>query len=60
MPDSINPTGHCADDDESNRRSTRADKREAKPGVSASASQEREASDCIAGRAYEQSNRLVK
>ncbi len=45
---------------ESNRRSTRADKGEAKPGVSASASQGREVSDCIAGRAYAQSNRLVK
>ena len=41
-------------------QSTRADEREAKPGVSASASQEREASDCLAGRAYAQSNRLVK
>src|SRR5712692_2388288 len=32
---------------ESNRRSTRADRREARPGVSPSASQEREASSCI-------------
>src|SRR5437899_1250899 len=34
---------------ESNRRSTRADRREARPGVSPSASQEREASSCIGG-----------
>jgi hypothetical protein len=34
---------------EPNLRKTRADKREARPGVSASASQEREASSSIAG-----------
>src|SRR5882762_8759719 len=34
---------------ESNRRSTRADSREARPGVRPSASQGREASTCIAG-----------
>src|SRR6266849_3672986 len=44
---------------EPNSRSSRADSREASPGVSASASQEREASSSIAPRAYPQNNALV-
>src|ERR1700739_1521734 len=44
---------------EQNSRSSRADSREDSPGVSASASQEREASSSIAPRAYAQNNALV-
>src|SRR6266849_3321315 len=45
---------------EPNSRSKRADRREASPGVSASASQEREASSSIARRAYARNNLVVK
>src|SRR6202030_4782946 len=44
---------------EPNSRSRRAESREASPGVSASASQEREASSSIAKRAYALYNLLV-
>src|SRR6266404_469706 len=44
---------------EPNSRSNRAESREASPGVSASASQEREASGSIATRAYSQINPVV-
>src|SRR6267154_2095885 len=44
---------------EPNSRSSRADSREASPGVSASASQEREESSSIATRAYAEDNLLV-
>jgi hypothetical protein len=44
---------------EPNSRSRRAESREASPGVSASASQEREASSSIAPRAYSQNNIIV-
>src|SRR5882757_3727080 len=44
---------------EPNSRSSRADNREASPGVSASASQEREASSSIARRAYAADNLIV-
>ncbi len=52
--------GKCGAEDAIRGVKPAQDKREARPGVSASASQEREASDCIAGRAYAQNNRLVK
>src|ERR1700719_1104480 len=45
---------------EPNSRSNRAESREASPGVSASASQEREASSFIAKRAYAPNNLIVK
>src|SRR5260370_3526135 len=45
---------------EPNSRSRRAESREASPGVSASASQEREASSSIARRAYARNNLVVK
>src|SRR6202035_2490170 len=44
---------------EPNSRSKRAERREASPGVSASASQEREASSSIAKRAYALYNLIV-
>src|SRR6266849_414948 len=45
---------------EPNSRSRRAESREASPGVSASASQEREESSSIARRAYARNNLVVK